>query len=132
MKAKLLANRAFARLEASRRLRPRHLVGLVPLWRRYADAFLFDAPVVHDHDAVGDLERLFLVVRHEHAGHVHVVVQPPQPPPQFLADLGVEGAERLVEQQHARLDRERAREGSDEWRSIPGLHRAMSGPDTPA
>ncbi len=33
-----------------------------------------------------------------------------QPSPQFLAHLGVERAERLVEQQHLGLDRERARQ----------------------
>ena len=38
-------------------------------------------------------------------------MQPPQPAPQLLAHLGVERAERLVEQQHLRLDRERPREG---------------------
>ena len=38
------------------------------------------------------------------------VVQAPQPAPQLLAYFGVERAERFVEQQHARLDRERARE----------------------
>jgi hypothetical protein len=36
------------------------------------------------------------------------VVQLAQPLAQFLAHLGVERAERLVEQQHARLDRQRA------------------------
>jgi hypothetical protein len=44
----------------------------------------------------------------EDAGDVDLVVQPPQPAPQLLAHLGVERAERLVEQQHLRLDRQRA------------------------
>jgi hypothetical protein len=35
-------------------------------------------------------------------------VQPAQPAAQLLAHLGVERAERLVEQQHARLDRQSA------------------------
>ena len=39
-----------------------------------------------------------------------LLVQPPQPHAQLLADGRVERAERLVEQQHARLDCERARE----------------------
>ena len=39
---------------------------------------------------------------------MHLVVQPAQPAPQVLADLGVERAERLVEQQHLRVDGERA------------------------
>ena len=73
-------------------------------------AVLLDAAVVHHDDAVGDLHRLVLVVRDEHARHVHLVVQPAQPAAQLLAHLRVERAERLVEQQHLRLDRERARE----------------------
>ena len=58
--------------------------------------------------AVGDLHRLLLVVGDEHRGHVDLVVQPAQPGAQLLAHLRVERAERLVEQQHLRLDRERA------------------------
>ena len=73
-------------------------------------ADLLDAALVHDHDAVGHLERLLLVVGDEDAREVDLVVQPPQPAAQLLAHLGVERAERLVEQQHPRLDRERARE----------------------
>ena len=37
-------------------------------------------------------------------------MQPAQPAAQLLAHLGVERAERLVEQQHLRLDGERARQ----------------------
>ena len=71
-------------------------------------ADLLDLAVVHDHHAIGELERLVLIVRDEQAGDVQLVVQPPQPAPQLLAHLGVERPERLVEQQHARLDGERA------------------------
>ena len=39
-----------------------------------------------------------------------LVVQAAQPDPQILANLGVQRAERLVEQQHLRIDRERARQ----------------------
>ena len=74
-------------------------------------ADLLDAALVHDHDAVGHLERLLLVVGHEDAGEADLVVQPPQPAAQLLADLGVERAEGLVEEEHARLDREGAGEG---------------------
>ena len=58
----------------------------------------------------GELERLLLVVRDEDAGQVDLVVQAAQPAAQFLPDLRVERAERLVEQQHARFHRERARQ----------------------
>ena len=61
-------------------------------------------------DAVGDLERFLLIVRDEHAGHVNLVVETPQPAPQLLPHLRIERAERLVEQQHLRLDRQGARE----------------------
>ena len=47
-------------------------------------------------------------MRDEHAGHVQFIVQAAQPAAQLLAYLGVERAERLVQQQHARLHRQRA------------------------
>ena len=71
-------------------------------------ADLLDLAVGHHHDRVGDLHRLLLVVGDEHRGDVDLVVQAPQPGAQLLAHLRVERAERLVEQQHLRLDRERA------------------------
>jgi hypothetical protein len=64
----------------------------------------------HD-DVVRDVHRLFLIMRDEHGRHVHLVVQPTQPRTQFLAHLRIECAERLVKQQHLRLDRECARKG---------------------
>src|SRR5437870_2904517 len=62
-------------------------------------ARLLDASMVQDDDAVGDLERLLLVVRDEHAGHVQLVVQAPEPPAELLAHAGVERPEGLVEQE---------------------------------
>ena len=64
-------------------------------------------PLVHHDDAVGDFERFFLIVRDQNARDVNFVVQPAQPGPQALADLRIESAERFVEQQHLRLDRQR-------------------------
>jgi len=49
---------------------------LVDLLRR---ADLFHAAVVHQHDAVGHLQRFVLVVRDEDAGDVKLVVQATQP-----------------------------------------------------
>ena len=60
---------------------------------------LLDAALIHHSDAIGNLKRFFLVVRDEHAGDVNLIVQLPQPPPQFLPHFGVECAEWLVEQQ---------------------------------
>ena len=76
--------------------------------QRAAD--LLDLAVVHDRDVVGDGHRLLLVVGDQDGGDVDLVVQAAQPLAQLRADLRVERAERLVEQQHARLDRERAGE----------------------
>ena len=61
--------------------------------------------------SVGHVHGLLLVVGDEHGRHVHLVVQAPQPVAQLLAHLRVEGAERLVEQQQARLDGERPGQG---------------------
>src|SRR3954447_5650043 len=72
---------------------------------------LLDATFVDHDDLVGDLEGLLLVVGDEHGGHVHLVVQAPEPVAQLLAHLGVEGAEGLVEEQDGRLHRQRPSEG---------------------
>ena len=71
---------------------------------------LLHAALVDDHDLLGDLQRLLLVVRDEDRRHVDLVVEAAQPRAQLLADAGVERAERLVEQQHLRLDGQRAGE----------------------
>ena len=73
-------------------------------------ADLLDAALVHHHDPVGELERFLLVVGDEEARDAELVVQLAQPAAQLAAHARVERAERLVEQQHARLHRERARE----------------------
>src|SRR5262249_26727574 len=70
-------------------------------------ADLLDASLVHDHDPVGHLERLLLVVRDEDAGDVDLVVQPAQPRAQLLTDLRVERTEGLVEQEDLGLGRAR-------------------------
>ena len=85
------------------------LAGLLVEVARRAD--LLDLAVVHHHDLLGHLHRLLLVVRDEDGRHVDLVVEAAQPGAQLLAHRGVERAERLVEQQHARLDGERAGEG---------------------
>ena len=87
----------------------RSAVIFAALWQQSTTRqVLFSPPIrMHQHHAVGDFERFFLVVRDEDAGDVQLVVQAAQPAPQLLAHLGVERAEGFVEQQHARLDRER-------------------------
>ena len=61
-------------------------------------------------DAVGDRERLLLVVRHVQRRDPELELDAPDLLAQLHAHLRVERRERLVEQQHLRLDRERARE----------------------
>ena len=68
---------------------------------------LLDLAAVHHRNRLGDLHRLLLVVRDDHGRRMRLVVQAPQPRAQLLAHLGVERAERLVEEQHLRVDRER-------------------------
>jgi hypothetical protein len=70
--------------------------GVVDRLRR---ADLLDPPLVHHHHPVGDFQRFLLVVGDEDPGDSGLVVQAAQPAAQFLAHLGVEGAEGLVQQQ---------------------------------
>ena len=71
-------------------------------------ADLLEPPLVHDRDLVGDLHRLLLVVRHEHRRDVDDVVEAGEPLPELCPDACVERAERLVEEEHLGLRRERA------------------------
>ena len=73
---------------------------------------LHDLAVVHHHHVLGQLERLFLVVGHQHRGDAAVCAWSSREPlAQLDAHLRVERAERLVEQQHLGPRRQRAREG---------------------
>src|SRR5262245_28439200 len=69
---------------------------------------LLDPAFVHEHDAVGDVHRLLLVVRDQDGGDVDVLVEPSKPGTELLSHPGVERAERLIEQKDFRLDGERA------------------------
>ena len=73
-------------------------------------ADLLEPAVVDDRDLVGDLHRLVLVVRDEDGRHVDDVVELAKPLAELGADARVERAERLVEEEHLRLGRERASE----------------------
>lgn len=78
-----------------------HLVGRAEL-----DEF----SVLQDRHAVREVQGLFLVVGHEDGGDAGAVVQFAQPAAQLAADLGVQGAERFVQQQHLGLDGQGARQ----------------------
>jgi hypothetical protein len=73
---------------------------------------LLDTALVDHHHAVGHFQRFFLVVGHEDAGDMQLVVQAAQPAAQLLAHLGVQRAKGLVEQQHLGLHRQRAGQGN--------------------
>ena len=86
-----------------RRRRP-----LVEVARR---ALLLDAAGVHDDDAVGDRHRLLLVVRDVDHGEAEPLLQLADLLAHLAAQPGVEVAERLVEQQHRRLQHQGAGDG---------------------
>ena len=65
-------------------------------------ADLLDAAGVEDGDAVGERQRLLLVVRDEEEGDADVALDRLELDLHLLAQLEVERAERLVEQQHLR------------------------------
>jgi hypothetical protein len=67
--------------------------------------------LVHDHDLVGDLQRLLLVMGHEDRGQLDLVVEFPQPAAQVLSDARVQGPEGLVEEKHLGLNGQGARKG---------------------
>ena len=73
-------------------------------------AQLLDHAVVHDGDPVGHRERLLLVVRHVDERDADLALDPLELDLHLLAQLEVERAERLVEQQQRRPVHERPRQ----------------------
>ena len=69
---------------------------------------MLDGALVEDRDAIGELQRFFLVVGDEQGRVAGPIVDLAQPAAQVAPHLGIEGTERFVEQQHARLDGQRA------------------------
>ena len=61
-------------------------------WRQ-----LLEPAPVHHADAVGDRERLLLVVSHEQGGGADLQLDPADLVAELDPDLGIEGGERLVE-----------------------------------
>src|SRR5215470_15774753 len=82
--------------------RPRPLVYL----DRGAD--LLDAALIQHRDAIAHRQRLLLVVRHVDEGDADLALHPQQLELHLLAELEIERAERLVQQQHLRLVDDRA------------------------
>jgi hypothetical protein len=73
-------------------------------------ALLDDAAAAHDRDPVRHGHRLFLVVSHVDRRDPERALQLADLVSHLYAQLGVEIGQRLVEQQHARPDDDRARE----------------------
>ena len=73
-------------------------------------ADLVDPALAHDDDAVGHRERFLLVVRHHDRGDAEPLLQVADFAAQPRAHARVERRERLVEQQQARRQRQRAGE----------------------
>ncbi len=78
--------------EAEHERRRRPLIDLV------GRGDLLDASPVQHRDTIGELERLVLIVGDEHRRVTRALMDLAQPTAQILAHLGVERAERLVEQ----------------------------------
>src|SRR5690606_11072267 len=70
-----------------------------------------DPALAHDHHAVGQLQRLFLIVGDEDRGVPGRFMDLAQPATKLLAHLRVERPEGFVEQQDFRLDGQRAGQG---------------------
>ena len=87
-----------------------HEVGRGPLVQLLRWSELLDAAVAHDGDAIRHRHRLLLVVGDEDEGDPDLALDPLQLHLHLLAQLQVERAERLVEEQHLGVVDERARE----------------------
>lgn len=72
---------------------------------------LFDLALTQDGDAVGQFQRLFLIVGDEDGRHAGLLMHLTQPAAQVASDAGVQGAEGLVQQQQSGLDGQGAGQG---------------------
>jgi hypothetical protein len=70
-----------------------------------------DGAFIDEDDAVGDFEGLVLVVRNENCCEASEVVKFAQPAAEVFSDLGVEGPEGFVEEEHLGAVGQRTGEG---------------------
>ena len=82
-----------------------------PLVEILGRAELGDPPAVHQRDPVGHGERFFLVMGDVEYGHPHVAVDALDLELHLLAQIPVEGAERLVHEEESGVEHEGAGEG---------------------
>src|SRR4029079_11270806 len=85
-----------------------HETGLRPVVQRGRRADLPEPPGRHHADAVAHRERLLLIVGHEERRDADHDLDPADLLTELAPHLGVECRERLVEEQHLGLDRERS------------------------
>ena len=81
-------------------------------------ACVLDPPVADDHAEIGQCHRLLLVVGDVDESGADALLDRLELVLHLATELEVEGAERLVEEQHRRLDHERARSAT-RWRWPP-------------
>ena len=81
------------------------------LIQRARGAILRDPCLVHHDDPVGDRQRLGLIVRDINHGQAERLLQRPDLVANVAAQPGVEVGQRLIEQQHARFQHHRPRQG---------------------
>src|SRR3954452_15153542 len=71
---------------------------------------LLQASIAQDGDTVRQLQRLILVMGDEDRGLARALVHIAQPASKVFSHLRIQSAERLIQEQHPRLDLERPRE----------------------
>ena len=76
--------------------------------QRFRRSHLLEHAEVHDGDAIGNRHRFLLVVRDEHGGDADATLDSSELRAHIDAQLSVEVRQRLVQQQDARLEHERA------------------------
>jgi hypothetical protein len=84
--------------------------GARPLVQLLRHADLEHVPVLHHRDAVGERQRLLLVVGHVHGRDAELALELPDLAADLHPDLGVEVGQRLVQQQDVRVEHEGTRQ----------------------
>jgi hypothetical protein len=82
---------------------PRRECGGRPIVQLLRRTVLLDAPVAHQHDAIGHGHGFGLVVRHIDHGDTEALLQRPDFSPHLVTQLGVEIRQRFIHQADARL-----------------------------
>ncbi|MNL48233.1 hypothetical protein D3C87_1710730 [compost metagenome] len=88
---------------------------------------LLNISLTHYDHAIGNFHRLFLIVRHEHAGKFQLFMQLSQPATQLFTHLCIQRAKGLIKQQNLRLNRQRTRQGHTLFLSTGKLRRETVG-----